>query len=367
MTENNLLNQYREEIIASERLDNCPVGSEIELKFVENAEGFLSQEISQDSNNSPSDILKTKKKLKKLKYYKEDDKAGGMHGYPDRGLFEGIEKFQKDNDLKIDGKMKPRGETEENLVRKLWQKQKKEFENNDNKIRKNRNNHFAKVMNKAKKELELNSDSQEIIEEKPAEKTDTYRIGSNIMKKKTPEELSTAKTGFNLMAKVNKYQKKYGEDVNIAYAEDIENLNEEENLKEEKLKIRTMDAFGSGKYKASRGWRRHNGIDIVKKAGSPVRAFSDGVFERISKPYFKESRYVGLFITTTSGETERYFYVRPIIKEKTKVRKGDIIGYVENIARKYDRKGKKMTNHFHYEVKNKSGKFIDPTNRINKD
>ncbi len=111
--------------------------------------------------------MKTKKKLKKLKYYKEDDKAGGMHGYPDKKLFKSIKRFQKDNDLKVDGRMKPRGETESNLVRELWQKQREKFDENDNKIRENRNRHFEKAMNKSKKGLEADSDSQKLIEENP--------------------------------------------------------------------------------------------------------------------------------------------------------------------------------------------------------
>ncbi len=79
ITKNNLLNQYREAILKPEKLENCPVGSEVSLSLSEsgdsentkkqnterqeNTEEFLLQKISQDSNNSSVDILKTKKKL----------------------------------------------------------------------------------------------------------------------------------------------------------------------------------------------------------------------------------------------------------------------------------------------------------------
>ncbi len=59
------------------------------------------------------DTLKTKKALGSLGYYETPEY--GLTRYPDTKLFEGIKDFQTDYGLKVDGVMKPGGETENAL------------------------------------------------------------------------------------------------------------------------------------------------------------------------------------------------------------------------------------------------------------
>lgn len=59
---------------------------------------------------NPNDILPTKKNLQNLVYY--DGPSYGMTEYPDEDMIQEIERFQKDNQLNVDGIMKPEGETE---------------------------------------------------------------------------------------------------------------------------------------------------------------------------------------------------------------------------------------------------------------
>jgi peptidoglycan hydrolase-like protein with peptidoglycan-binding domain len=55
------------------------------------------------------DTLKTKKALQHLGYY--ETPSYGMTRYTDNHMFDAIEKFQKDHDLKVDGVIEPDGET----------------------------------------------------------------------------------------------------------------------------------------------------------------------------------------------------------------------------------------------------------------
>ncbi len=73
----------------------------------------LKRPVAADSPADEDDILSTKKELKRQGYYTEPDY--GLTPYPDQPLFDGIRSFQKDNDLKVDGVMNPKGETEATL------------------------------------------------------------------------------------------------------------------------------------------------------------------------------------------------------------------------------------------------------------
>lgn len=64
-----------------------------------------------------SDTLQTKMALGELGYYRTP--GYGMTPYPDEPMFDGIRKYQHDNRLRVDGMMKPGGETESSLNQKL--------------------------------------------------------------------------------------------------------------------------------------------------------------------------------------------------------------------------------------------------------
>lgn len=67
-----------------------------------------------DNNNGhEEDVLELKQGLQQLGYYKTP--KYGMTGYTDDETFEGVKRFQKDNDLTVDGVLKPGGETESKL------------------------------------------------------------------------------------------------------------------------------------------------------------------------------------------------------------------------------------------------------------
>lgn len=69
--------------------------------------------VGRDYNVDLDDVLPTKRALKALGYF--ETPPYGATKYPDEPMFHGIERFQKDHGLRIDGVMKPGGETESML------------------------------------------------------------------------------------------------------------------------------------------------------------------------------------------------------------------------------------------------------------
>lgn len=66
-------------------------------------------------NTDPEDVWVTKRNLRTKGYYAEP--AHGMTEFPDEQLIDAIKGFQRDNDLRVDGVMKPDGETERQLLK----------------------------------------------------------------------------------------------------------------------------------------------------------------------------------------------------------------------------------------------------------
>ena len=74
----------------------------------------LNKEVSEHTSDiEPIDVLSVKNRLKNLGYYKEPE--WGITNFTDNQMFDGIRNFQENNGLKVDGVMKPDGETEKKL------------------------------------------------------------------------------------------------------------------------------------------------------------------------------------------------------------------------------------------------------------
>ncbi len=115
--------------------------------------------------------------------------------------------------------------------------------------------------------------------------------------------------------------------------------------------IRKKDKWGEGHYGASRGNRKHNGIDIVAQLGKDVLSPIEGKVVRVSYPYASDLSYAGLLIDglgVHKGIEVKIFYMKPSpnIVGKT-VRPGQKIGSVQNLSPKYPG----ITNHIHIEIK----------------
>ncbi|PHS78941.1 MAG: hypothetical protein COB59_04605 [Rhodospirillaceae bacterium] len=73
----------------------------------------LKSPIGRSYNTDPEDVRKTKKALSDLGYYEEPD--FGITPYPNTSMMNGLENFQRDFGLRLDGVMKPGGETAQML------------------------------------------------------------------------------------------------------------------------------------------------------------------------------------------------------------------------------------------------------------
>lgn len=91
----------------------------------------LRSPLGTDHVAEPDDILDAKHALRALGYYRTID--GSEPGaWVDNGLFDGIKAFQRDNGLKVDGFMRPGGETERAMNAALEEAPSPGREANDN-------------------------------------------------------------------------------------------------------------------------------------------------------------------------------------------------------------------------------------------
>ena len=133
--------------------------------------------------------------------------------------------------------------------------------------------------------------------------------------------------------------------------------------------IRGSDCYGQGGYGASRGIRKHKGVDIKSDDGDKILSPMDGVISGLDyKIYSNKCSYlVGVDVTGTgnyNGYKIRLFYVKGSLPLNSVVKKGDIIGtqqslhkncYPNTLNGKYC-----MTNHVHVELID-NGVKKDPT------
>ena len=125
------------------------------------------------------------------------------------------------------------------------------------------------------------------------------------------------------------------------------------------FKIRGVDKFGSGKFGAQRRKSTgevytHQGIDILTFPGQPIKAPFDLSFVRVANPYPNDKTLKGGI--WKSGNLEmKIFYLSPITGKKS-FRKGEIIGYAQNLNEKY---GEGIGNHIHLELR-ENGIIINP-------
>lgn len=117
------------------------------------------------------------------------------------------------------------------------------------------------------------------------------------------------------------------------------------------LTIRGNDAHGSGEYYAPRaGGRKHNGVDLVYRAGGEVRALTPGIVTKIGLPYSPNNtvrdqlRYVQ--VSDANDIRVRYFYVKPCVVVGQLIGTGELIGTCADLTKVYNG----ITNHVHFET-----------------
>lgn len=108
-----------------------------------------------------------------------------------------------------------------------------------------------------------------------------------------------------------------------------------------------MDYEGSGEYGASRGSRKHNGIDYVCQKGQAIVAPFDLVIERIALPKM-DSPLSGIkWRAVRSTGKMFYFSPLPVLIGKM-VKKGDVIGVAQSVSEDYGLTN--MKDHIHFQI-----------------
>lgn len=124
------------------------------------------------------------------------------------------------------------------------------------------------------------------------------------------------------------------------------------------------DSQGQGHYGASRGSRRHRGVDLIVTKGQQIFAPFDGTITRKLQVYGSDPKYKGLEIQSEGDNTQKvkifYCIVNPDLISK-KVTKGQVIATAQAINEKYS---PKMKNHIHVELW-ESGINKDITPKLN--
>ena len=122
--------------------------------------------------------------------------------------------------------------------------------------------------------------------------------------------------------------------------------------------IRECDEQGCGYFGASRGSRKHVGIDIECSINAPILSPISGVVTKVGFPYSDEDKKHFRYIEVTKDDYRfRFFYLSPVLKVGDDVDAGDLLGYSQDLTTTY----KGIAQHCHFEVKDKEGNHIDPT------
>lgn len=126
---------------------------------------------------------------------------------------------------------------------------------------------------------------------------------------------------------------------------------------------RDSDAWGDGRFGASRGDRRHNGVDIVARFGQDVLSPVDGRIVRMAYPYANDTVLSGVMIEGLGrhgGLEIKIFYMTPadgMVGQS--VTAGQTIGAAQSLQAKYPG----ITDHIHLEVR-QNGVVRDPQSLI---
>jgi len=127
------------------------------------------------------------------------------------------------------------------------------------------------------------------------------------------------------------------------------------------LNIRN-DSAGQGHFGAFRsgGKRSHSGIDYLATPGGGVMSPVDGTVSKLGWVYKGDSKYRYVEVMDEKERKHRLFYVQPDVKlvRGQKVQQYDVIGSAQDVSEKH---GGGMQPHVHYEVKDHTGQYQDPS------
>lgn len=136
------------------------------------------------------------------------------------------------------------------------------------------------------------------------------------------------------------------------------------------LPERKTDSYGSGHYgairtssdrKGQKKQRGHNGKDFACYPNTTIHSTIHGTVTKLGYPYGDDLSFRYVQITDIEKNDHRFFYVEPSVNIGDKINSGQAIGKTQKLGDRYPpKKNFPITEHLHYEVKDKDGKYIDP-------
>ena len=129
------------------------------------------------------------------------------------------------------------------------------------------------------------------------------------------------------------------------------------------LPPRGVDDYGSGAYGASRGKRKHRGVDFACYPDTLIASPVSGFVTKLGYAYSDDLSYRYVEVTDDTGLQHRIFYLKPLVYIRGFVEADKtILGSAQNIQKRYS---SGMINHIHYEIK-KENVYLDPRLYIDK-
>lgn len=120
---------------------------------------------------------------------------------------------------------------------------------------------------------------------------------------------------------------------------------------------RGADAYGEGRFGASRTGHIHAGVDYVSDAGQQVVAPIAGFVTRVGYAYRDSFDYRYVEITNRlTGYTARVMYVGPEVREGQALALGQVIGRAQTLQPRYPNG---ITDHVHLEIARLDGRQLD--------
>lgn len=123
------------------------------------------------------------------------------------------------------------------------------------------------------------------------------------------------------------------------------------------LEQRKCDKQGCGHWGASRGSRKHNGVDLACEVGTPIYSPVYGKVTKIGWPYGASDKHHIRYVEIENADYKfRVFYIDPSIVKGDTVDLTTVIGMSQELGCFYSG----ITEHVHFEIKDKHGNYVDP-------
>ena len=122
------------------------------------------------------------------------------------------------------------------------------------------------------------------------------------------------------------------------------------------LPHRGTDTYGSGDYLASRGPRKHAGVDYACVPNSEVFSPVQGVITKLGYAYGDDLTFRYVESTDNNGLRHRVFYIFPAVEVGDEVDENSIIGLAQDLSPRYPG----IIPHVHYEIRDANNDHRNP-------